>query len=150
MLFSTPPKIPAQQGFLVVVRHVVTKHRSDLRLSPNLQVLSNVILSRVGAILLVSCTLQTRALVHTHGGTVPKRTYLVLNLVLKKIKIFSMKKIQRQIYCYRSSVPSVLVLWKSSIAQFFHSFQGVPYYLLLYIPGSYCSTIFETLPVPGW
>jgi len=87
--------------------------------------------------------------VHTHGGTVPKRTYLVLNLVLKKIKIFSMKKIQRQIYCYRSSVPSVLVLWKSSIAQFFHSFQGVPYYLLLYIPGSYCSTIFETLPVPG-
>ena len=69
--------------FLVVVRHVVTKHRSDLRLSPNLQVLSNVILSRVGAILLVSCTLQTRALVHTHGGTVPKRTYLVLNLVEK-------------------------------------------------------------------
>ena len=53
------------KGFLVVVRHVVTKHRSDLHLSSNLQVRSNVILSRVGAILLVSCTLQTRALVHT-------------------------------------------------------------------------------------
>jgi hypothetical protein len=84
-VFSTPTKSPAQQVFFVLVRHVVTKHRSDLRLSPNLQVLSNVILSRVGAILLVSCTLQTRALAHTctHGGTVPKRTYLVLNLVLK-------------------------------------------------------------------
>ena len=56
---------PAQQVFSVLVRHVVTKHRSDLLLSPNLQVRSNVILSRVGAILLVSCTLQTRALVHT-------------------------------------------------------------------------------------
>jgi len=59
LLFSTPPKTPAQQGFLVVVRHVVTKHRSDLLLSSNLQVRSNVILSRV------SCTLQTRALVQT-------------------------------------------------------------------------------------
>jgi hypothetical protein len=78
VLFSTP-KIPAQeQGFLVVVRHVVTKHRSDLHLSSNLQVRSNVILSRVGAILLVSCTLQTRARCIRHGGTVPKRTYLVL------------------------------------------------------------------------
>ena len=55
----------SKQGFLVLVRHVVTKHRSDLHLSSNLQVRSNVILSRVGAILLVSCTLQTRALVHT-------------------------------------------------------------------------------------
>jgi hypothetical protein len=53
-----------------------TPYSSDLRLSPNLQVRSNVILSRVGAFLLVSCTLQTRALVHTHGGTVPKRTYI--------------------------------------------------------------------------
>ena len=62
MLFSTPKK---SCNFLVLVRHVVTKHRSDLHLSSNLQVRSNVILSRVGAILLVSCTLQTRALVHT-------------------------------------------------------------------------------------
>ena len=72
LLFTT--KIPSQRGFLVVVRHVVTKHRSDLHISPNLQVLSNVILSRVGAILQVSCTLQTR----TDGRTMPKRTYLVL------------------------------------------------------------------------
>ena len=84
-VFYTPPKIPAQaqQGFLVVVRHVVTKHRSDLHLSSNLQVRSNVILSRVGAILLVSCTLQTRALVHTPRRNSVKRSYLVLNLVLK-------------------------------------------------------------------
>ena len=75
VLFSTPRSAAR--------RH--TKHRSDLRLSPNLHVVSNVILSRVGAILLVSCTLQTRALVHTHGGTVPKRTYLVLNLVLNLV-----------------------------------------------------------------
>ena len=52
--------LPPQKTLLI--RHVVTKHRSDLHLSSNLQVRSNVILSRVGAILLVSCTLQTRAL----------------------------------------------------------------------------------------
>ena len=92
--FFLPPQNPAQQGFFVLIRHVVTKHRSDLHLSSNLQVRSNVILSRVGAILLVSCTLQTRALVHTpRRNIVPKRTYLVL----KKKKIFSMKKIRSYI-----------------------------------------------------
>ena len=81
VLFPNPKSRSA--GFLVVV-HVVKKHLRDLRLSPNLQVVSNVILSRVGAILLVSCTLQTRA----RSGAYARRHsakffYLVLNLLLK-------------------------------------------------------------------
>ena len=65
-IFSTPPKNRVR---------VVTKHRSDLLLSPNLQVHSNVILSRVGAILLVSLTSQTRALVHTPRRNSAKKVY---------------------------------------------------------------------------
>ena len=81
VLFSTPPKKSA---------HVVTKHRSDLHLSSNLQVLSNVILPRVGAILLVRCTLQTRALVHTPRRNSAKKDFPFGAEVEKN---FHMKKI---------------------------------------------------------
>ena len=85
MLFYAPKKHHAQQGFFVLVRHFVTNHRSDLHLSSNLQVRSNVILSRVGAILLVSCTLQTRALVHTPRRNSAKKDLFGAE-VEKKIK----------------------------------------------------------------
>jgi len=78
------PKKPCfQPGFLVLVRHVVTKHRSDLHISPNLLVHSNGTPSWVGAILLVSCTLQTRALVHTPRRNSAKYDLQYRYLVLK-------------------------------------------------------------------